>query len=90
MLQNIKQLEAGCEFYVEGGSYDRLEQNSIRVLTVTPLGIATLTVQQDWIIGLYFLADPGDVMKQTSPDDLYVEECPFYILHTSDFCYLPQ
>jgi len=37
------------------------------------------------------MSDPGNVMSQTSPAILSVEECPFYIYQTRDFsCRSPQ
>jgi len=55
MLQDVDQMEASCVFYVKVGKFDQLEQSKISVLTVTSLGIAMLTIQDDFIISGHFM-----------------------------------
>ena len=38
------------------------------------------------MVSVWFMHDPGDVIRQTSPDILAIEECPFYIYHKWDIC----
>jgi hypothetical protein len=70
---------------VKVGRFDHLEQSKISILTVTAIGIVMLTVHHNLMVSVWFIQDPGDVLKQTSPDVLSVEECPFSIYQTSDF-----
>jgi len=79
MLQGMDHMEASCVFYVKVGTLDQLEQSKICVLTVTQLGIVMLTVQIDSIFSVSFMYDPGDLLRQTSPDVLSVEEYPVYM-----------
>jgi len=79
MLQGMDHMEASCVFYVKVGTLDQLEQSKICVLTVTKLGIVMLTVQIDSIFSVSFMYDPGDLLRQTSPDVLSVEEYPVYM-----------
>jgi len=78
-------MEASCVFYVKVGRFDHLEQSKICVLTVSSFGIVLLTVHHNMIVRVWFMWDPGDVLRQTSPDVLFVKECPFYIYQRSDF-----
>ena len=79
MLQGMDHMEASWVFYVKVGTLDHLEQNKFCVLTVTELGIVMLTVQNDSIFSPSFMYDPGDLLRQSSPDILSVEEYPGYI-----------
>jgi len=79
MLQGMDHMEASCVFYVKVGTLDQLEQSKFCVLTVTKLGIVMLTVQIDSIFSVSFMYDPSDLLRQTSPDILSVEEYPVYM-----------
>jgi len=79
MLQGMDHMEASCVFYVKVGTLDQLEQSKFCVLTVTKLGIFMLTVQFDWIFSVSFMYDPVDLVRQTSPDVLSVEEYHVYM-----------
>jgi len=81
MLQGMDHMEASCVFYVKVGTLDQLERRKFCVLTVTKLGIVMLTVQIDSIFSVSFMYDPGDILRQTSPDVLSVEEYPVYMYH---------
>jgi len=79
MLEDMDYMEASCVFYVKVGTLDQLKQSKFCVLTVTELGIVMLTVQDDSIFSVSFMYDPGDHLRQTSPDVLSVEEYPVYM-----------
>jgi len=79
MLQGINHREASCIFYVKVCTLGQLEQSKFGVLTVTKLGIVMLTVQIDSIFSVSFMFNPGDLLRQTSPDVLSVEEYPVYM-----------
>jgi len=81
MLQGMDHMEASCVFYVKVGTLDQLEQSKFCVLTVTKFGIVMLTVQIDSIFSVSFMYDPGDLLRQTSPDVLSVQEYPDYMYH---------
>jgi len=72
MLQDMDHTEASCVFYVTVGTLDQLEQSKFCVLTVTRLGIVMLTIQDDSIVSVSFMYDPGDLLRRTSPDVLSV------------------
>jgi len=55
MLQDMDLNEASCIFYVEVGTHNQLEQSKIRILTVTTLGIAMLTVHHDMMFSVIFM-----------------------------------
>jgi len=78
-VANMDHMEASCIFYVKVGTRDQLEQSKFCALTVTKLGIVMLTVQDDSIFSVNFIYDPGDLLRQTSPDLLSVEEYPVYM-----------
>jgi len=84
MLQEMDHMEASCVFYVKVGRFDQFEQSKISVLTVTSLGIVMLTVHYDLIVSMWFIWDPGNVFRQTSPEVLSIAECSFYIYVTWD------
>jgi len=84
MLQEMDHMEASCVLYVKVGMFDQFEQRKFSVLTVTSLGIVMLTVHFDLIISVWFMYDPGNVLRQTSPDVLSFEEWPGYINETWD------
>jgi len=79
MLQDMDHMEASCVFYVKVGTLDQLEQSKFCVLTLTKLGIVMLTTQDDSIFSVSFMYNPGDLLIQTSPDVLSVEEYPVYM-----------
>ena len=79
MLQGMDHMEARCVFYVKVGMLDQLEQSKFCVLTVTKLGVVMITVQDDSIVIVSFMYYPGDLLRQTSPDVLSVEEYPVYM-----------
>jgi len=79
MLQDMDHMVASCVYYVKVGTLDQLEQSKFCVLTGTKLGIVMFTVQGDLIVGVSFMDDPGDRLRQTSPDVLSVEKYPFYL-----------
>jgi len=85
MLQEMDHMEGRCVVYVMVGTLDQPEQNTIYILTVTSLGIARLTVHHHWMFSLCFMEDPRDVLRQTSPDIISIEELSLYILQTWDF-----
>jgi len=85
MLQDMDHMEASCVFYVKVARFDQFEQSKISILTVTSLVILMLTVHYDLMVSVWFMYDPGDVLGQTPPDVLSVEEWPFYIYQIWDF-----
>jgi len=84
-LQDMDHMEASCVFYVKVPRFDQLVQSKICILTVTSLGILIITVHHSLMISMWFMLDPVDVLRQTSPDILSVEDCPLYIYQTRDF-----
>jgi len=86
MLQGMDYLEVSCVFLVKVGTLDQLEQNKICILTITLLGIAILTIQHAMIFSVCFMKHPGDVFRQISRDVFSVNECPFYMHQSWDFC----
>jgi len=82
MLQDMDHMEASCFFYIKVGMFDQLEQSKICVLTVTSLRIVMLTLSHNLMVSICFMYDPGDVFRQSSPDNLSVKECPLYICPT--------
>jgi len=79
MLQDMDHMEASCVFYVKVGTLDQLKQSKFCVLTITKLGIVMLTVQDDSIVSVSFMYDPGDLLQQSSPDVLCVNDYPVYM-----------
>jgi len=77
-------MDASCVFYVKVHTFGQLEQSKINVLTIIAFGIVMLTVCHNMIVRMYFVLDPGNVLRQTSPDILPVEEFAFYIYQTWD------
>jgi len=71
-------MEASCVLYVKVGMLDQREQSKFCVLTGTTLGIVMITVQDYSTISVGFMYDPGDLLRQTSPDVFSVEEFPVY------------
>jgi hypothetical protein len=55
MLQVMDNMEASCVFYVKVGTFTRLEQSQIFLLTITKPGIVTLNVQHDLIVSVIFM-----------------------------------
>jgi len=85
MLQDMYRMEASSVFHVKVGRFDQFEQSKNRILTVISLEIVMPTVQYDLMVNVWFMRDPGDVLRLISPDILSFEECPFYIYHTWHF-----
>jgi len=79
MLEDMDHMEASCIIYVKVATLDQLKQSKFYVLPVTNLAIVMLTVQDDSIFSVTFMYDPGDLMRQTSPDVLSVNEYPVYM-----------
>jgi hypothetical protein len=77
-------MEASCVIYVKVGRFDQSKQNTISVLTITALGIVMLTVHYDIIVSMWFMSDPGNILRQTSTNILYVTGYSFYIYQTWD------
>jgi hypothetical protein len=75
-------MDASCIFYVKVGTFHQLEQYKIFILTVTIWGIAMLTIPYDLMVSACFMYNPGDVLRQTSPAVLSVEELPLYMFET--------
>jgi len=84
MLQDMDHMEASWVFYVKVHTFVQLEQSKICILTVISFGIVTLTVQHDMIGSMCFVWDPGDVLRQTSPDVLSIDEFLFCMYQTWD------
>jgi len=82
MFQDMDHMEASCVFYVKVHTFDQLEQSKICHLTVISVGIVLLTVHHDMYVSVCFVYDPGNVLRETSPDIFSVEEFPFYIYQT--------
>jgi len=78
MLQDMDHMKASCIFYVKVGMLDQREQTKFCVLTITELGMVMITVQDDLSFSVCFMYDPCDLLRQTSPDVLSLEECPVY------------
>ena len=55
MLQVMDNMDASCLFYVKVGTFTRLEQSKIFLLTVKKSGIVTLTVQHDLRVSVIFM-----------------------------------
>jgi len=72
MLQDMDHIEASCVFYVKVGRFDQLEQSKIWVLTVTSLVQVMLTVYHDLMVSVGFVSEPGNVLRQTSPDVCFI------------------
>jgi len=85
MLQDIDNMEASCILYVKVGRFNQFEQTKISLLTVTSMGIVMLTVHHDLMVSMWLIQDPGDVLRQTSPDIHSIKQCHFYIYHSWDF-----
>jgi len=60
MLQDMDHMERSCIVYVKVGTHNQLEQSKICVLTITPLGIAMLTVHHYMMYSLCVKKDPRD------------------------------
>jgi hypothetical protein len=84
MLEDMDHMEASQVFYVKVRTFDKLKQSKICVLMVISGGIVTLIVRYDMIVSVCFMSDPGSELRQTSPEDLPVAECLFYICQTRD------
>jgi len=79
MLQDMDNMEASCVFYVKVGTFTHLEQSKISLLTVNESGIVTLTIQHDMIVSVIFMQYPGDYLRHTSAEVLYLEQHPINI-----------
>lgn len=76
MLQRMDHMVASYVFYTKFGMFDQVEQNKLCVVTFSTLGIALQTVLHDFIVSICFMYDSRDLLKETSPDILSIEECP--------------
>jgi len=85
MLQHMDHMEANFVLYVKVGTFDQFEQSEICVLTFSTLGIVMLITQQYLKFSICFMYDPGDFLRQTSPDDLLVEDFHSNLLNQWDF-----
>jgi hypothetical protein len=74
----MENMKASCISYVKVGTLTHLEQSKTYHLTVNKTRIVRLTVQHDFIVSLSFMHHPGDNLRQTSADVLYLEQCPIY------------
>jgi len=90
ILQDMDHMEASFIFNVKVGWFDQLLQSKICVLTFTSLGIVILTAHHDLMVSMWFIQDLGNLLRQTLPYVLFVEECLFYINQTWDSsCHSP-
>jgi len=55
MLQHMDKMAASCIFYIKVGMLDQLEKIKIRILTITEIGIAMLSMEHDFIFSLCFM-----------------------------------
>jgi len=78
MLQDMDNMEASCVFYAKVSMFTYLEQSKTSLLNANKLGIVRLTVQQDWIVSISCMYYPGDSLRQTTAEDLSLEQCPVY------------
>jgi hypothetical protein len=85
MLQDMDRMEARCIFHVNVGRFIQLKERKICVLTIALLKIVRLTVHHDLMVNLWSMYDPGDLLRQSSPDIPSVEECSSYINQPWDF-----
>jgi hypothetical protein len=72
-------MEASCIFDVNVGMLNHHEPSQIRFVTVNKAGIVRLTVQHDINVRVSFMYYPGDFLRKTSADVLFIEEGPIYI-----------
>jgi len=79
MLQDMDHMEASCVIYVKVGMSNWLEQSTICFLTITTLGIAMRNVHHYMMFGIFFLWDPVNCLRYTTPDVVSVAECAAYI-----------
>ena len=79
MLRDIDNMETSYSLYVNVGIFTQLEQSKICVLTVNKTGIVRLPVQHDWIVSVSFMYYPRDILRPTSANIIYLEECTIYI-----------
>jgi len=71
--------------------FDQLELSKICILNVAKLGILRLNIQHDLIFSIWFMKDPRDILRQTSPGVVSIDECAFHLFHTWEFsCCWPQ
>jgi len=84
-MQGMDDSEASCIFYVKDGMFDQQALSRICILTVTKSGIVMLTIQYDLVFSVCFMDNPGDLLRQTSPDVITREGFVVYIGQTHDF-----
>jgi hypothetical protein len=75
MLQYMENIEASYIFYIKVGRLTHLEQSKTFILTVSKMGIVSLTVQHNFIVSVSFLCYPGDNLRQTSADARSLKHC---------------
>jgi hypothetical protein len=78
-------MEASCVIYVKVGKLDHFEHNQIWLVTVNTAGIVWLTIQHDMIVRVSFMYYPRQILTETSPDFLFLEGGPVYILSLCNF-----
>lgn len=82
MLHNMDHMEPSCIIYDKVGMFDQLELSKICILNVAKLGILRLNIQHDLIFSIWFMKDPRDILRQTSPGVVSIDECAFHLFHT--------
>jgi hypothetical protein len=85
MLKDMDHMEAISVFYVKVGRFDPLEQDKICDLTITSFRILMLTIHYNLMVSVWFMEDTRNDIRQTSPDVLSIQECPYYIYETWNF-----
>jgi len=79
MLQDMDHMEASWVCYGKVSTLNQLKQIKICILSIIAFRIVQLNVSHDLIVSVCFGWNSGEVLRQTSPDVLSVEEFPFYI-----------
>jgi hypothetical protein len=74
MVQDMDSMEASWVFYIKAAKLNHLEYCQISLVTVNKAGIVRLTVQPDMIVSVSFMYYPGDLLRQTSADVLFLNE----------------
>jgi hypothetical protein len=79
MLQHMDSAVVSRIIYVTVGKFNHLQHSQILLVTDNKAGIVRLTIQHDMIVSVSFIYYPGDFVRLTSADILFLEECPVYI-----------
>ena len=85
MLQDMDDMEANCVFHVNVGTFDQLEQGTICVFTIIKMWICMLTTKHDFIFSVSLMHDPGELLRETSPDVPPLDECLAFFWNSRDF-----